>query len=76
VFFYAGARALLVAHWYVNSAATVDLITGAFDELKAHPEIRRAEAMRRAMSALIARGGQNAHPAFWAPFAVVGEGAR
>jgi CHAT domain-containing protein len=74
-FFYAGARALLVSHWYVNSAATVDLITGAFGEMQAHPEIGRAEAMRRAMAALIARGGRNAHPAFWAPFAVVGEGA-
>src|SRR5262249_12996060 len=30
-FFYAGARALLVSHWAVNSEATVDLITKAFD---------------------------------------------
>lgn len=28
-FFYAGARALLVSHWAVNSVATVKLITGA-----------------------------------------------
>src|SRR5262249_15616567 len=28
--FYAGARALLVSHWAVNSQATVQLITGAF----------------------------------------------
>jgi CHAT domain-containing protein len=74
-FFYAGARALLVSHWSVDSASTVELITGAFNKLKAYPEIGRAEAMRRAMAALIARGGHSAHPSIWAPFAVVGEGA-
>ncbi len=73
-FFYAGARALLVSHWYVDSAATVELITGAFRQMQANPQIGRAEAMRRAMASLIARGDSSAHPAVWAPFAVVGEG--
>ena len=75
-FFYAGARALLVSHWYVDSAATVELVTGAFGAMRDHPEIGRAEAMRRAMTALIAQGGRSAHPSVWAPFAVVGEGGR
>jgi CHAT domain-containing protein len=75
-FFYAGARALLVSHWAVNSEATVHLITKAFDELKANPKIGPAEALRRSMLVLIARGGGYAHPANWAPFVVVGEGAR
>ena len=73
-FFYAGARALLVSHWYVNSAVTVPLITRAFRELEARPNIGRAEAMRLAMSSIIAAGGRKAHPANWAPFIVVGEG--
>jgi CHAT domain-containing protein len=73
-FFYAGARALLVSHWAVDSEATVKLITKAFDELKADPRIGRAEALRRSMLALIESGGRNAHPAVWAPFVVVGEG--
>jgi CHAT domain-containing protein len=34
-FFYAGARALLVSHWPVNSDAAVKLTTKAFAELKA-----------------------------------------
>jgi CHAT domain-containing protein len=35
----------------------------------------RAEAMRQSMLALIEKGEpQEAHPAFWAPFVVVGEG--
>jgi CHAT domain-containing protein len=75
-FFYAGARALLVSHWAVNSEATVRLITKAFDELKISPKIGRAEALRRSMLALIGKGGGYAHPANWAPFVVVGEGAR
>ena len=75
-FFYAGARALLVSHWAVESDATVRLITTAFDEIKGDSRIGRAEALRRSMLALIGTGGRNAHPATWAPFVVVGEGAR
>jgi CHAT domain-containing protein len=74
-FFYAGARSLLVSHWAVNSDATVELIKKAFDEIKADPKIGRAEALRRSMLALIQAGNNNAHPANWAPFVVVGEGA-
>ena len=73
-FFYAGARALLVSHWYVDSDATVKLITGAFDALKADPKIGRAEALRRSMAAMIEQPAF-AHPSAWAPFAVIGEGA-
>ena len=74
-FFYAGARALLVSHWAVNSEATVMLITKTFDELKANPKTGRSEALRRSMRALVEKGGSYSHPATWAPFVVVGEGA-
>jgi CHAT domain-containing protein len=40
------------------------------------PKLGRAEAMRRSMLALIDKGStEEAHPSFWAPFVVVGEGA-
>jgi CHAT domain-containing protein/tetratricopeptide (TPR) repeat protein len=71
-FFYAGARSLLVSHWYVDSRATVALITKTFASLKAEPAISRAEALRRAMAAVIAEGRGREHPAKWAPFVVVG----
>jgi tetratricopeptide (TPR) repeat protein/CHAT domain-containing protein len=75
-FFYAGARALLVSHWSVYSDTTVKLITGAISRLAADSSIGRAEAMRRSMLALIDQGAtRESHPAFWAPFIVVGEGA-
>ena len=39
--------------------------------------IGRAEALRRSMLSLLETGqGYEAHPAFWAPFVLVGEGAR
>jgi tetratricopeptide (TPR) repeat protein/CHAT domain-containing protein len=75
-FIYAGARSLLVSHWAVDSDATVKLITGAVREMASDPKVGRAEAMRRSMLALIDKGTkEEAHPAFWAPFVVVGEGA-
>ena len=77
-FFYAGARALLVSHWPVESTAATQLTTTMFDELKADPLIGRSEALRRSMMKLASREDRPdyAHPVFWAPFVVVGEGAR
>jgi CHAT domain-containing protein len=76
-FFYAQARALLVSHWAVDSNATVKLITHAMREISKDERVGRAEALRRAMMTLIKDGEPHeAHPAFWAPFVVVGEGAR
>ncbi len=75
-FFYAGARALLVSHWAVASDAATSLTTAAFSSLAADPKLGRAEAMRRSMVAYINDTSRdlNAYPAFWAPFAIVGEG--
>ena len=75
-FFYAGARALLVSHWPVESDAAAKLTTGAFSELAKQPTIGRAEALRRSTRALIAdrSSSRNANPSVWAPFVLVGEG--
>lgn len=75
--FYAGARALLVTHWAVDSAATTRFTTSTFDRLKADPNTGRAEALRQAMLAYLgdASSPRNAYPAFWGPFALIGEGA-
>jgi CHAT domain-containing protein len=76
-FFYAGARALLVSHWEVPSAASVELTTRAFQELTSKPGLGRAEAFRISMREIINNGRVwQAHPSQWAPFVVVGEGAR
>jgi hypothetical protein len=40
------------------------------------PQVGRSEALRRSMLALIDKGAPHeAHPAYWAPFVLVGEGA-
>jgi CHAT domain-containing protein len=40
------------------------------------PKVGRSEALRVSMLALIDKGEpQEAHPAYWTPFVVVGEGA-
>lgn len=72
-FFFAGARALLVSHWAVNSQAAVDLTTRSFAALAAHPELGRAQAFQRAILSLINEGKT---PSYWAPFVIVGEGGR
>src|SRR5262252_1615095 len=76
-FFYAGARALLVSHWAIDSDAAVLLTTHTFAELRSNLAIDRAEALSRAMLSIIEDRVRPdaAHPSFWAPFVVVGEGA-
>jgi len=76
-FFYTGARALLVSHWAVDSEAATRLTTSTFDILKSDSRIGRAEALRRAMLGYLndAASEKSAYPAFWGPFALIGEGA-
>jgi CHAT domain-containing protein len=75
-FFYAGARALLVSHWRVDSEAAARLTTSTFEALHRDPSIGRAEALRRGMLAFLndTSSSWNAYPDYWAPFSIVGEG--
>jgi CHAT domain-containing protein len=75
-FFYAGARALLVSHWMVDTQAAVKLMVATFDAMAQSPTIGRAEALRRAILDVIDKGASHeVHPRYWAPFVVVGEGS-
>lgn len=75
-FLYAGARSLLVSHWPVASEATVPLTTGMLAAYEANPALGKAQAHRIAMLARMNTPDhpEYAHPLFWAPFVVVGEG--
>ena len=75
-FFYAGSRALLVSHWPVDSQAATQLTTRLFSIAAAEPALGGAEALQRSMLELMASADRPyyAHPIFWAPFVVVGEG--
>ena len=84
-FFYAGTRALLVTNWPVETTSARKLTTTLFRNQAGDPTLTRAEALRRAMIALIDGPGPSdpatgrtafsyAHPIFWAPFSLVGDG--
>ena len=84
-FFYAGARALLVTFWPVETTSARQLTTTTFKRQAADPKLARAEALRQAMLDLIDGPGyvdpdskriafSYAHPIFWAPFSLVGDG--
>jgi CHAT domain-containing protein len=79
-FFYAGARSLLVTGWPVETVSAKILTTDLFQRQLDNPDIDRAEALRLTMNAMIAKnhsqGFSYAHPIFWAPFAIVGDGRR
>ena len=84
-FFYAGTRALLVTNWPVETTSARALTTELFRRQAADAQLTRAQALRQAMIALIdgpgyVQGGKSiyayAHPLFWAPFALVGDGGR
>jgi CHAT domain-containing protein len=64
-----------VSHWAVETTGTVKLTAGAVGEMSRDAKVGRAEALRRSMLRLIDKGSAKAHPAFWAPFVVVGEAA-
>ncbi len=83
-FFYAGTRALLVTNWSVHSASARELTSDLFRRQSADPGLSRSEALRQSMMALIDGPGSidavgrtgytYAHPLFWAPFTVIGDG--
>ncbi len=83
-FFYAGARALLVTHWPVETASARKLTTDLFRRQAERANLTRAEALREAMLEMMQKGEVQdgsgkpvfayAHPLFWSPFALVGDG--
>jgi len=74
-FFFAGSRSLLVTHWSVESESAVQLTTHTFAAYQKNPTVRRAEALRQAMLETM-KVPKYAHPTYWAPYALVGEGGR
>jgi len=86
-FFYAGARSLLVSNWPVETTSAKALTTDLFRRQVANPRQDRAQALQDAINALIDGPGyidpqtkkmvfSYAHPIFWAPFTLVGDGGK
>lgn len=68
---YAGSRALIVSHWSIESESAVRLMTGFFNA----GATTYADALQRSQAALQG-DARYAHPYFWAPFTLVGDGDR
>lgn len=84
-FFYAGTRALLVSNWPVETTSAKSLTTDLFRRQSQDATLSRAEALHQAMVGLIDGPGKvdpvtkatvysYAHPLFWAPFSLIGDG--
>ena len=82
----AGARALLVTNWPVETTLARALTTAVFRREGADSSLPRAEALRQAMMSVMDSPGavdmdsgrtpySYAHPIFWAPFSLVGDGS-
>lgn len=74
-FFYAGSRSLLVTHWAVESESAVHLTTNTFEHYMANSGAPKSESLRQAMLKVMAMP-QYSHPAYWAPYVLVGDGGR
>jgi CHAT domain-containing protein len=82
-FFYAGARALLVSNWPVDSEAARLLMTDMFNRQQSKPGQNKAEYLQSSMVNMLSAEGATdskgklkysyAHPLFWAPFVLVGD---
>ena len=68
-FFYAGARSLLVSHWYVEDDSTVNLMKKTFDNLDNN--LNLSESLRASKISMI-EDNSTSHPIFWAPFILIG----
>jgi CHAT domain-containing protein len=83
-FFYAGTRAILVTNWSVHSQSAKDLVTDLFKRQADDPKLTRGETLRQAMVAVMDGPGYlgadgktqfaYAHPLFWAPYSIIGDG--
>ena len=82
-FFYAGAQALLITNWRVETNSAKALTTDLFSRQAQNPMLTRAEALRQSKLFLIDAVGHvdpksgkvmfsYAHPIFWAAFSLVG----
>ena len=84
-FFYAGTRAVMLTNWPVETTSVRLLTTDLFRRQAEDPSLSRGRAMQSAMMSLIDGPGyidpgsgkvefSYAHPIFWAPFSLVGDG--
>ncbi len=78
-FFFAGARALLVTHWSISDQSSAFLVADTLRRFAAGSDGGLAGSLRAAELGMVDGAGKTlpanlAHPFYWAPFALIGEG--
>ncbi|MEM7438626.1 MAG: CHAT domain-containing tetratricopeptide repeat protein [Pseudomonadota bacterium] len=74
-FFHAGARGLMVTHWAVYSSASAEVSVGVATAVAADGQLGNAAALQKAVLNILddpSRPAFHYHPAYWAPFTIVG----
>ncbi|MGJ3248158.1 MAG: CHAT domain-containing protein [Elainellaceae cyanobacterium] len=68
----AGARSAIASFWSINDEATARVMAQFYKSLQ-DPALTKAAALRQAQLSLIhGDNEQSAHPAYWAPFVLIG----
>lgn len=67
----AGARAAFATLWFVNDAASSQLVSDFYTELSTHPERTKAQALQAAQIKLLSNEHYS-HPCFWGPYLIIG----
>jgi len=78
-FFFAGARALMVTHWSISDQSSAFLVADTLRRFAAGSDGGLAGSLRAAQLGMLNAAGKTlpaalAHPFYWAPFALIGEG--
>ncbi len=78
-FFFAGARAMLVTHWSISDQSSAYLVADTLRRWVAGNDGGLAGSLRAAQLGMLDAAGKTlpaelAHPFYWAPFALIGEG--
>lgn len=66
----AGARSALATLWFVDDVSTSLLVTEFYRQLQ-NPDVSKAKALQAAQTRLL-KERQHRHPAYWAPFLLIG----
>ena len=69
----------MVTHWSVNDQTAAYLVADMLRRMRDQPQLNITEALRATALAMLDGAGNDlnadvAHPFYWAPFAIIGEG--
>jgi CHAT domain-containing protein len=65
----AGARSALATLWFIDDAATSDLVSEFYRQLQ-NPSLSKARALQRAQVSIL-KDPARKHPSYWAPFLLI-----